>query len=92
MSMSIYLCVAMAVLLTGGLLTANSAILRLINTPDNIFADTKSYIAVIYAGLPVTIAYNMLAGTCRALGDSRTPLIFLIISSLLNIVLDLMQR
>ncbi|HIS32941.1 MAG TPA: MATE family efflux transporter [Candidatus Limivivens intestinipullorum] len=90
MSMSIYLCVAMAVLLTGGLLTANSAILRLINTPDNIFADTKSYIAVIYAGLPVTIAYNMLAGTCRALGDSRTPLIFLIISSLLNIVLDLL--
>ena len=38
----------------------------------------------------MTIAYNMLAGTCRALGDSRTPLIFLIISSLLNIVLDLL--
>lgn len=88
--MSVYLCIIMAVLMTVGLLIGNSSILRMINTPDNIFRDTAGYIGIIYAGLPVTIAYNMLAGTARALGDSKTPLIFLVFSSVLNILLDLL--
>ena len=89
-AMSIYLCAAMAAVMTAGLLIANEPVLRLMNTPDNIFGDTRSYIAIIYAGLPVTIMYNMLAGTARSLGDSKTPLYFLILSSLLNIGLDLL--
>ncbi|WP_148411016.1 MATE family efflux transporter [Murimonas intestini] len=89
-AMSIYLCAAMAAVMTAGLLIANEPVLRLMNTPDNIFEDTRSYIAIIYAGLPVTIMYNMLAGTARSLGDSKTPLYFLILSSLLNIGLDLL--
>ena len=87
--MSIYLCVAMAVLMTAGLLLANRGILKLMNTPDTILDDTAGYIGIIYAGLPVTIAYNMLSSVSRSLGDSRTPLIFLIISSVLNIILDI---
>ena len=87
--MSLYLCVAMAVLMTAGLLLANRGILKLMNTPDTILDDTAGYIGIIYAGLPVTIAYNMLSSVSRSLGDSRTPLIFLIISSVLNIILDI---
>lgn len=89
MAMSVYLCTAMAVLMAGGLLLANGWILKAMNTPDSIFEDTKSYIGIVYAGIPITIAYNMLASISRSMGDSRTPLIFLVISSVLNIVLDL---
>lgn len=88
--MSVYLCAAMALLLTAGLLAANGWILRMMNAPDEIFTDTKQYIDIIFAGLPVTIAYNMLFSISRALGDSRTPLIFLMVSSVLNIFLDLL--
>ena len=88
LAMSVYLCIGLAVLMTVGLLAANSAILQWMNTPENIFSDTAKYIGIIYAGLPVTILYNMLATVARALGDSKTPLYFLILSSVLNIILD----
>lgn len=90
MAMSMYLCVVMAVVMTAGLLAANAWILRMMNTPENIFEDTKLYIGIIYAGLPVTILYNMMTSAARALGDSKTPLYFLILSSVLNIVLDIL--
>ena len=87
-AMSVYLCIGLAVFMTAGLLLANSTILQWMNTPDDIFFNTKKYIGIIYAGLPVTILYNMLATVARALGDSKTPLYFLIISSGLNIIFD----
>lgn len=87
-AMSMYMCIAMAVIMTVGLLFANAWILKLMNTPDNIFEDTRKYIGVIYMGLPVTILYNMLTAMARALGDSKTPLYFLILSSVLNVGLD----
>ncbi len=64
-------------------------LLRMINTPDDIFQDAHSYVVVIFGGLCTMMLYNLLACILRALGDSRTPLYFLIISSVLNIVLDL---
>ena len=64
-------------------------LLNLMNTPDNIMDNAYSYIIIIYAGTAVTVAYNMFASVLRALGDSKTPLYFLIIASVLNIVLDL---
>ena len=64
-------------------------VLRLMNTPDNIMVDASKYIIIMYAGTFATFIYNMLASILRALGDSKTPLYFLIISSILNIVLDL---
>lgn len=88
--MSGYLCLGMAVLMTGVLLLANEWILRLMNVPPDIFADTKAYVRAIYIGLTATFAYNMLAGIARAIGDSKTPLYFLILSSVLNVILDVL--
>ena len=88
LAMSVYLSVGLAIIMTVGLLTANRTILQWMNTPENIFNDTAKYIGIIYAGLPVTILYNLLASVARALGDSKTPLYFLVLSSVLNIILD----
>lgn len=88
-AMSLYLCLGLAAVMTVGCLMANRSLLRLMNTPAHIMDDTAVYIGIIYAGLAATIAYNMLSGILRALGDSRTPLYFLIFSSILNIILDL---
>ncbi len=87
-AMSAYICVAFAIAMTVGLIFANEWILELMNTPDTIFENTKKYIGIIYAGIPISILYNMLASISRGLGDSRTPLYFLIISSVLNVILD----
>lgn len=64
--------------------------LQLMNTPPEIYQDATNYIVTVLAGLTATIAYNMAAAILRALGDSKTPLFFLIFSSLLNIGLDLL--
>ena len=64
-------------------------ILVWMQTPDNIIDGAYSYIFFVFAGIPATYLYNTLAGIIRALGDSRTPVYFLILSSLFNIVLDL---
>lgn len=63
-------------------------LLRLMNTPDNIFRYAYVYIVIIFAGIPCTILYNLTAAVIRALGDSKSPIIFLAISSVINIVLD----
>ena len=64
-------------------------LLRLMNTPEDILADAVSYIRIIFFGIPVILLYNMTSGILRSLGDSRTPVYFLILASLLNVVLDL---
>ncbi len=64
-------------------------ILVLMKTPENIIDGAYDYIWVIFLGIPVIYLYNMLSGIIRALGDSKTPLYFLLLSSVLNIVLDL---
>lgn len=87
-AMSIYLSVGFAFIMTIGLGTANESILRLMNFSDEIMPDVKAYMGIIYAGLIVTAAYNSLAAFLRALGDSRSPLYFLIISAVINVLLD----
>lgn len=64
-------------------------ILRAMNTPAAIIDDAYSYIVIIYAGVCAAMVFNVLSNVLRALGDSRTPLLFLICASLLNIALDL---
>ncbi len=59
------------------------------NTPEDIFQYAYRYIVIIFAGIPAVYLYNLTAGIIRALGDSKTPLYFLIMSSVLNIILDL---
>ncbi len=64
-------------------------ILIWMQTPENIIDGSYDYIWVIFLGIPVTFLYNMTSGVIRALGDSKTPVIFLLMSSFLNIGLDL---
>lgn len=87
--MSAILCAGMTIIFTVMLLLFNKNILRIMKTPENIFEDVSAYITIIYAGLATTVLYNLLSSILRAVGDSKTPLYFLILSSLLNIGLDL---
>lgn len=64
-------------------------ILVWMKTPDDIMDGAYSYIFIIFLGIPATYLYNLLSATIRSLGDSKTPLVFLLISSVINIVLDL---
>ena len=88
-AMSIYLMAAFAVVMTAGFLALNEPILRLMNSPENLMSDVKGYMGIIYAGLLVTAAYDILAAVLRALGDSKSPLYFLIISAGINVFLDI---
>ncbi len=63
-------------------------ILRVVNTPTDIFGDAYIFLLLTFLTIPFTIAYNLLSGFIRALGNSRQPFFFLIVSSLVNIVLD----
>lgn len=64
-------------------------ILRLMNTPEDVLAPSVGYIRVYFVGMIPTLIYNMGTAVLRSVGDSRRPLYFLIASSLLNIVLDI---
>ena len=64
-------------------------LLRLMNTPEEILDSSASYIGIIFAAIPCCVLYNMASGILRALGDSRTPVVFLVLASLVNIALDL---
>lgn len=86
---SVWLCAVIGIWMTVILMLGLNPILRLMNTPDEIFGETRAYLGVLFAGILITFAYNMLAGMLRALGDSKTPLLFLVIASILNIVLDI---
>ena len=65
-------------------------LLRLMNTPEEIIDASASYISIIFAAIPCCVLYNMASGILRSLGDSRTPVVFLVMASLVNIVLDLL--
>ncbi len=86
---AIQLCIAVTVVVTVLAVTTTRPLLVLMNTPEDIIADSAAYIRIIYAGIITMVLYNMVSCVLRALGDSRTPLYFLIISSFLNIGLDL---
>ena len=82
-------CGALSVLLTiSGLLFCHP-MLRMIRTPENIFSDAALYLNIYIGGLAFLFLYNICTGIFTALGDSRTPLYFLIGSSIGNIILDL---
>lgn len=63
-------------------------ILRAMNTPPDIYADARTYISIIFAGIPITMAYNMGSSMLQSMGNSSTPLLALVISSIFNIILD----
>ncbi len=86
---SVYLTALIAVVLTAATVTLTRPVLKIMNTPDDIFEMAFTYISTIFLGLTATLFYNLFACIMRALGDSRTPLYLLIFSSILNILLDL---
>lgn len=86
----VWLSAAFAVVITVLVVLLCRPILQFMRTPDNIIDGSYSYIVVIFAGIPVIVLYNMTAAIIRSLGDSRTPVYFLVMSALLNIVLDLL--
>lgn len=77
------------VLMIIGLLSSN-IILKLLQTPLDIFEDANTYIEIYFMGVMFLFLYNIAISTCNALGDSKTPLCFLIFSSILNVLLDLL--
>lgn len=87
---SLWLALLFSAVLTAAVSTACGKILRLMNTPEDIYDYAYGYILIIFLGIPFTFLYNILAGILRALGDSRTPVVFLAISSCINIALDLL--
>ena len=87
--MGIYLSAAASVVITAVSVLSARALLRFMQTPDNIIDDSYNYIIVIYGGITFQVFYNYISCVIRALGDSKTPLYFLLISSVINIVLDL---
>ena len=78
-----------SVVLTAVSMLSARSLLQFMHTPDNIINDSYNYIIVIYAGIVFQVFYNYISCVIRALGDSRTPLYFLLISSIINIILDL---
>lgn len=69
--------------------TFGNRLLALINTPDSIFSDSKLYLYIYILGLPFVFFYNISTGIFSALGDSKTPFYFLAVSSLSNIIVDI---
>ena len=64
-------------------------ILSFLNTPDNIIEMSLLYLRIVFCGIPVVAAYNVFAGVLRSLGNSRTPLVAMVIAAGINIILDL---
>lgn len=87
---SVWLSGIFAVIMTAAVVVLCKNILVWMNTPGDIFEYAYIYILIIFWGIPASYLYNLLSGIIRSLGDSRTPLLFLLISSVLNIVLDLL--
>lgn len=87
-ALSLILTAIVSVILTVPTVAASRQFLLWMNTPENILSMADDYIKVIFAGIILTMFYNVLSGILRGIGDSRTPLYFLIFSSVLNIVLD----
>ena len=86
---SIWVSLFFAIVLTVGVCALTGRILHLMNTQDDIYSYAYTYIFIVFAGIPATLLYNLTSCVIRALGDSRTPVYFLLLSSGLNIALDL---
>lgn len=69
---------------------AMAPVLRAMNTPEEVIGGAFTYLRIMFAGIPVIMAYNVLASILRALGDSKTPLYAMLIASVINIALDLL--
>lgn len=88
---SLWLVAIIALVLTVPVCVYCRPILRVMNTPEDVFEYAYQYIFIIFLGIPAALLYNILAAILRSLGDSKTPVLFLALSSVLNIGLDIIS-
>lgn len=85
-----YLSIFIAVVLTLVTCLLCDNILTWMRTPEDIYQGAYTYLFIIFVGIPFTILYNVVSAIIRAMGDSKTPFLFLVLSTILNVVLDLL--
>lgn len=88
-AMSFTLCAIISVVMTAIAVPLTGPLLRLLDTPDRYFDYAYAYLMTIFCGIAASVFYNVLSGILRALGDSKSPLVFLMLAAVLNIGLDL---
>ena len=86
MAMTFVFCAAFTAIGVAGV----KPMLRMMSTPDDVFADADTYLTIYFLGISGLLIYNMGSGILRAVGDTARPLMFLILTSVLNIALDLL--
>lgn len=82
-------CLCAAVLLAAGQLSVRP-VLELLHTPPRIISGSVLYLRIMFGGIPIVMAYNLLASILRSLGDSKTPLSAMIVAAIGNVILDLL--
>jgi len=87
---SVGLGVALSAVITAIAIVLIVPVLNILDTPAAILPIARSYLVIMFAGLPIVMAYNLMAGMLRALGDGRSPLYAMVIASVTNVVLDLL--
>ena len=87
---AIYLCGGLSVAMSVATVLLTPAILRWTGTPEDIFNEAYHYIVYIFGGMMAIMLYNLSSGVLRAVGNTRTPLYFLLLSCAVNVVLDLL--
>lgn len=89
-TMTILLLMGMSVILTAASVTLTRPILTLMNTPEDIIEGAVTYLHICFGATIIVAGYNTFSSILRAMGDSRTPLIAMIIASVINVVLDIL--
>ncbi len=85
----IWLYILFSIIMTAILVVSTYNVLIIMNTPKNIIKHAYNYIFIVFAGVSIIFGYNILAAIMRSLGDSKTPVYFLVISSVINVILDI---
>lgn len=88
-AMSLVMTVFVSLTLTILTVWTTEPMLHFMHTPEDIFADATAYVKIIFGGIACTMFYNVSSAILRSVGDSKTPLYFLILASVLNVILDL---
>ena len=86
---SVWLAAVISVVMATVTALGTRTMLVWMNTPADILDGAVSYIRLIFATIPVTMLYNLSGGVLRALGDSKTPVYYLVLASVINVVLDI---
>lgn len=89
-AISVELCIGFGILLIILGVSMASPMLKLLDTPQNIYQGACSYLITMFSGTMIVMAFNMAASILRALGNGRTPMIAMAIAAILNILLDLL--